>query len=47
LCDFLGPKKPATRSTVEELEKEEQKIGLGQLVGNAVEKIKLAELKGL
>lgn len=36
LCDFLGPPKPATRSTVEELEAEEKKIELEKLVADAL-----------
>ncbi len=39
LCDFLGPSKPATRSTIEELEREERKIRLEKLVQNALQKI--------
>jgi thiamine biosynthesis protein ThiI len=39
LCDFLGPAKPATRSTVEELEREERKIGLDFLIQAALVKL--------
>ncbi len=43
LCDFLGPSKPATRSTVKELEREEQKITLDDLMLDALGKVKTVE----
>lgn len=43
LCDFLGPSKPATRSTVEELEREEKKIPLFDLMRDLLSRIKTVE----
>lgn len=43
LCDFLGPAKPATRSTVKELEREEQKISLDDLMLVALGGVKTVE----
>lgn len=45
LCDFLGPKHPATRSTIKQLVEEEKKIDLETQIKSAIEKMTLIELE--
>jgi thiamine biosynthesis protein ThiI len=44
MCSVLGPKHPATKSTIKIIENEERKIDLQKLLNQSMENIKIVEL---
>ncbi|MFH1439629.1 MAG: hypothetical protein ABIG89_03620 [Candidatus Woesearchaeota archaeon] len=44
MCSILGPKNPATTSTLEKIEAEEKKVDIQKMICNSLESIKIEEL---
>ena len=44
MCCVLGPKHPATKSTIEIIKKQEEKLDIKRLINQSMEELKVAEL---